>query len=121
MGHGQPLGGHLLRRQMITHSRVVPESREDGKEQIAAMITAKHPAPGNASFLEKTVAEHSKEGWHFTETMKGSKSNQQTKRQHDIIHSCRKPFFLAFIIHQGKNTNRNIEKGTVSTLQEFTS
>jgi len=90
------------------------------RNRLAAMIRAKHPAPGNASFLEKTVAEHSKEGWHFTETTEVSKSNKQTKKQHDIIHSCRKPF-LALIVHQGTNTNRNIEKGMVSTLQEFKS
>lgn len=93
------------------------------RKRLAALIRARHPAPGNASFLEKTVAEQSKAGWHFTETMKGSKSNKQTNKQNNIsfTHAGNLFFFLALIVHQGTNTNRNIEKGMVSTLQEFKS
>ena len=57
------------------------------RNRLAAMIRARHPAPGNASFLEKTVAEHSKAGWHFTETMKGSESNKQTNNMILFTHA----------------------------------
>lgn len=66
MGHGQPLRGHFLRRQIITHSRVVPQSREKGEEVTHSddhrqSVLFQEMLPSWTKLLGDT-AEHPREG-----------------------------------------------------------